>query len=175
MLYSGEQSDPVLEQYYRRARYYNPETGRFNRRDPLEVANRSDPQSLHKYVAFHCDPVNGIDASGEMTLVEMTAVVALTAVVVVALIRTVRFFFRKIGRVEVYVSPNTLQGTNEFHTHLLAVIGYVEGEFSQIVPTTITGAGIPSGSSDGYDSSTKTYRVGVAWDDDDHEPQPEEV
>ena len=54
---------------YLRARYYDQNTGRFNRLDPFE-GNNEDPQSLHKYAYAHCDPVNGIDPSGEMSLGE---------------------------------------------------------------------------------------------------------
>jgi len=34
LLYTGEQFDTGLQQYYLRARYYNPSNGRFNRLDP---------------------------------------------------------------------------------------------------------------------------------------------
>ncbi len=45
------------------ARYLNPNTGRFQTMDTYE-GNQSDPLSLHKYVYTHCNPVNGIDPSG---------------------------------------------------------------------------------------------------------------
>jgi RHS repeat-associated protein len=63
-LYSGEQFDSKIGQQYLRARYYDPVTGRFNRLDPF-FGNLSDPQSLHKYLYTHADPVNGIDPSGK--------------------------------------------------------------------------------------------------------------
>ncbi|MGL6196748.1 MAG: RHS repeat domain-containing protein [Thermoguttaceae bacterium] len=62
-LYSGEQFDAKIGQQYLRARYYDPSTGRFNRLDPF-FGNLSDPQSLHKYLYTHGDPVNGIDPTG---------------------------------------------------------------------------------------------------------------
>jgi RHS repeat-associated protein len=62
-LYSGEQFDSKIGQQYLRARYYDPATGRFNRLDPF-FGNLNDPQSLHKYLYTHADPVNGIDPSG---------------------------------------------------------------------------------------------------------------
>ena len=34
MLYTGEEFDTDAQQYYLRARYYNPLNGRFNRMDP---------------------------------------------------------------------------------------------------------------------------------------------
>jgi len=62
--YAGEQFDNDLDQYYLRARYYSPKTGTFNRVDPFS-GNLQDPQSLHKYLYCHANPVNGIDPNGE--------------------------------------------------------------------------------------------------------------
>jgi len=62
-LYRGEQYDPDLGLYYLRTRYYNPTTGRFLSRDPLD-GRALDPASLHKYLYADGDPVNGIDPSG---------------------------------------------------------------------------------------------------------------
>ena len=67
LLYAGEQFDPGLQMEYLRARYYDQNTGRFNRLDPFE-GNSEDPQSLHKYAYAHCDPVNGIDPTGRMLI-----------------------------------------------------------------------------------------------------------
>jgi RHS repeat-associated protein len=66
-LYSGEQFDSKIGQQYLRARYYNPATGMFNRLDPF-LGNLNDPQSLHKYLYTHADPVNGIDPNGELAI-----------------------------------------------------------------------------------------------------------
>jgi RHS repeat-associated protein len=62
-LYSGEQFDSKIGQQYLRQRYYDPNTGRFNRLDPF-FGNLNDPLSLHKYTYVHNDPVNGVDPSG---------------------------------------------------------------------------------------------------------------
>jgi len=67
LLYSGEQFDSKIGQQYLRARYYDATTGRFNRLDPF-AGNNQDPQSLHKYLYTHGDPVNGIDPTGLATL-----------------------------------------------------------------------------------------------------------
>jgi RHS repeat-associated protein len=48
-LYRGEFFDSDLGLYYLRARYYNPATGRFLSRDPLDEQAK-DPASLHKYL-----------------------------------------------------------------------------------------------------------------------------
>jgi len=84
LLYTGEQYEQydsgALEQYYLRARYLNPDTGRFNRLDPW-TGNNSDPQSLHKYAYAHADPVNGIDPGGYGVLLDfMSSVVIRLAI-----------------------------------------------------------------------------------------------
>ena len=65
-LYRGEQFDPDLGLYYLRARYYNPNTGRFLSRDP-EDGDETDPKTLHKYLYASGDPVNMTDPTGRMT------------------------------------------------------------------------------------------------------------
>jgi RHS repeat-associated protein len=62
-LYSGEQFDSKIGQQYLRQRYYDPVAGRFNRLDPF-FGNPKDPQSLHKYLYTHADPISGFDPSG---------------------------------------------------------------------------------------------------------------
>ncbi len=63
LLYSGEWTGKHGAQYLR-ARWYDPSTGRFNRLDPF-AGNASDPQSLHKYLYTHANPVMGVDPSGQ--------------------------------------------------------------------------------------------------------------
>ncbi|UDQ98297.1 RHS repeat-associated core domain-containing protein [Lentisphaerota bacterium WC36G] len=70
LLYSGEQFDSTLQQQYLRARYYDQNSGRFNRQDPF-AGNNDDPQSLHKYAYCHSDPINATDPSGEMILANL--------------------------------------------------------------------------------------------------------
>ena len=65
ILYAGQMLDPGSDWYYNLNRWYDPVTGRFNRLDPF-FGNLSDPQSLHKYLYVHADPVNGVDPSGMM-------------------------------------------------------------------------------------------------------------
>jgi len=61
------------------ARYYNPATGRFLSRDPLE-GNIYDPKTLHKYLYADGDPVNGFDPTGRddeiFSYVRQTAIAA---------------------------------------------------------------------------------------------------
>jgi RHS repeat-associated protein len=62
-LYCGEQYDPQLKFYYNRARYLNPDTGRFWTMDTF-AGNNEDPLSLHKYRYVADNPVTGLDPSG---------------------------------------------------------------------------------------------------------------
>jgi RHS repeat-associated protein len=64
MMYRGEQFDSDLGLYYLRARYYNPLTGRFLSRDPLDGLPW-DPKTLHKYLYVGSNPVNNVDPSGK--------------------------------------------------------------------------------------------------------------
>ena len=78
LYYSGEMYDQNLAMYNLRARYYNPANGRFNAIDPY-AGSSYDPQSLHKYLYCHADPVNGIDPSGKKyTLVGAVSTMAIT-------------------------------------------------------------------------------------------------
>ena len=77
-LYRGEQFDPDLGLYYLRARYYNPNTGRFMSRDP-EDGKPIDPQPLHKYLYAGGDPVNRIDPTGRSNLFASVAALQLDA------------------------------------------------------------------------------------------------
>ena len=63
LLYAGEHFDTDSQNYYLRARWYDSLSGRFNRMDPY-AGNNQDPQSLHKYLYAHCNPVMNIDPSG---------------------------------------------------------------------------------------------------------------
>jgi RHS repeat-associated protein len=62
-LYCGEQFDPDLGLYYLRARYFNPNTGRFWTMDTDE-GDQEDPQSLHKYLYCDGNVINKIDPLG---------------------------------------------------------------------------------------------------------------
>jgi RHS repeat-associated protein len=67
LLYSGEQFDQRVMMQYLRARFYDALTGRFNGLDSF-AGNMQDPQSLHKYLYTHDDPIAGTDPTGKMTL-----------------------------------------------------------------------------------------------------------
>ncbi|MEE9345406.1 MAG: RHS repeat-associated core domain-containing protein [Methylococcales bacterium] len=66
--FAGEQLDSGLDQYYLRARYYNPAVGRFTQMDSF-AGIPSDPLTLHKYLYGNVDPVSNTDPSGYLTLI----------------------------------------------------------------------------------------------------------
>ncbi|MCP4377774.1 MAG: RHS repeat protein, partial [bacterium] len=68
-LYRGEQYDSDLDAYYLRARYYQPEIGRFLTTDPVEGFPTA-PISLHRYVYGNNAPTNFLDPSGKFSLME---------------------------------------------------------------------------------------------------------
>lgn len=76
LLYTGEQFDHNAQQYYLRARYYNPMNGQFNQIDQFS-GDKESPQSLSKYSYAHLDPVNGVDPSGNFTLVEVASLASI--------------------------------------------------------------------------------------------------
>ncbi len=78
-LFTGEQLDLDLGLYYLRARYHNPDTGRFWTEDSYE-GNGSDPTSLHKYTFCGNNPANAYDRSGQAeTLGEIGAATAIAS------------------------------------------------------------------------------------------------
>ena len=67
-LYRGEWWDAELGLQYLRARYYEPETGRFLSPDPFEGVVES-PVSRHRYLYGNANPVVFEDPSGEVSAV----------------------------------------------------------------------------------------------------------
>jgi RHS repeat-associated protein len=70
-LFTGEQFDFDLGLYYLRARYHNPDSGRFWMQDSF-AGFGSDPSSLHKYAYCGNNPVNCFDPSGRYSIAEMS-------------------------------------------------------------------------------------------------------
>jgi RHS repeat-associated protein len=68
-LFAGEQFDPALGIYYNRARYYDQRQGRFWTADTWQ-GDPDSPISLHKYLYASANSVNGIDPSGNLTILE---------------------------------------------------------------------------------------------------------
>ena len=62
-LFAGEYWDQDSQLLYLRARWYDPQIGRFISADPFEGRQR-DPKSLNRYTYAHSDPVHTRDPSG---------------------------------------------------------------------------------------------------------------
>ncbi|MBE9088610.1 DUF4114 domain-containing protein [Microcystis aeruginosa LEGE 11464] len=82
-LFAGEQFDEAVDGYYLRARYYDPNTGRFASVDPFEGYN-NQPITLHDYLYAGVNPVNAIDPSGEVAFVEYLKKATITTVAFLA-------------------------------------------------------------------------------------------
>ena len=72
-LFAGEQFDAALDNYYLRARYYDPAHGRFTTMDTFPGIDE-EPLTLNKYLYSNGDPVNNIDPSGNFSIGEQSAV-----------------------------------------------------------------------------------------------------
>jgi RHS repeat-associated protein len=77
LLYSGEQTDRTGLQYLR-ARYYDPAIGRLRSFDGY-VGDPNEPQTLHKYLYCHANPINLVDPSGQSSISEFLTVLSVRA------------------------------------------------------------------------------------------------
>ena len=68
-LFTGQQYDANIGFYHLRARYYQPEAGRFTTVDPWE-GDVYAPATLHRYLYTQNDPVNKLDPSGRTVLTQ---------------------------------------------------------------------------------------------------------
>lgn len=66
-LYTGEQFDRSLNQYYPRARYYDQGVGRFTQMDSWQGI-ASNPTTLNKYLYANANPIMNIDPTGNFSL-----------------------------------------------------------------------------------------------------------
>ena len=80
-LYTGEQYDAETQNYYLRARYFSPTTGRFTQQDSY-MGNNQDPVTLHKYLYANANPSNMIDPSGNVSMLSLTATIAMDSVLI---------------------------------------------------------------------------------------------
>ncbi len=62
-MFTGEQFDEAIGQYYQRARYYDTSEGRFTSRDSYD-GQTDDPITENRYIYANADPVNVVDPSG---------------------------------------------------------------------------------------------------------------
>ncbi|MBU2891853.1 RHS repeat-associated core domain-containing protein, partial [Colwellia sp. D2M02] len=78
-LFTGEQYDSELDNYYLRARYYDQEIGRLTQLDTYQ-GRSVEPASQHKYLYAYSEPVNNIDPSGNITLSNINATLRINGI-----------------------------------------------------------------------------------------------
>ena len=74
--YAGEYYDDELDMIYLRARYYNPQNGRFTSLD-IEEGEIANPLDMNRYVYCRNNPIKYIDPSGQDVLAASAALLAL--------------------------------------------------------------------------------------------------
>jgi RHS repeat-associated protein len=84
-LFTGEARDPRIGHDYLRARYYDPQTGRFTSRDSVR-GTLNAPLSLNSYLYAHANPVMHRDPSGHLIL-EVAVGAALSILIAESLLR----------------------------------------------------------------------------------------
>ena len=76
--YSGEQRDFTTKLDNLRARPYSFETGLFPRMDDF-AGLTNDPQSFHKYLYVHADPIGNTDPSGNISVTASLGAISITS------------------------------------------------------------------------------------------------
>ncbi len=104
-LYTGQQFDPDLGLYYLRARYHNPDSGRFWTADAFE-GFASDPGSLHRYTYCHNNPVNCVDPSGYTTSTEALTTTSISLTARIALAGVMSAYSGLVNALDVAVASN---------------------------------------------------------------------
>jgi len=77
-LFAGEQFDEEASDYYLRARYYSPNSGRFLIRDSYDGKN-IDPITLNHYLYAGSNPSMYVDPSGHMSISELSMAIGIRA------------------------------------------------------------------------------------------------
>ncbi|CAA0121101.1 tRNA(Glu)-specific nuclease WapA [Halioglobus japonicus] len=90
-LFAGEQLDSTTNNYYLRARYYDPSVGRFAQMDSW-MGIDPQPITLNKYIYGDVDPVSKIDPSGNFSLGSLGTASNIQTTLATAAIRAPRFF-----------------------------------------------------------------------------------
>jgi RHS repeat-associated protein len=88
-LFAGEPLDQNVGWYYQRARWMDPETGRFTSMDPWR-GSPWKPLSLHRYLYADARPVDATDPSGQASTVEWVVGAAIVAVFAIAYLVSTR-------------------------------------------------------------------------------------
>jgi len=77
--FAGERRDDETGLDYLRARYYDPELGRFISKDQF-AGFFNDPMSMHDYQYAHANPVNNTDPTGYFTLKEVVTAISVAGI-----------------------------------------------------------------------------------------------
>ena len=96
-LYTGEQFDDSLDQYYLRARYYDQGIGRFSQQDTW-MGIDNEPNSLNKYVYVENNPQNLVDPSGHFGMGDLMAAISVRGVLSTVAQPSYRVFIKKMGK-----------------------------------------------------------------------------
>jgi len=72
--FTGQWYDSEINQYYLRARQYDPQIMRFTARDPVK-GKPTTPLSVHPYLYCLNDTINDIDPSGELSAGYLTEII----------------------------------------------------------------------------------------------------
>jgi len=73
--FTGQWFDSEIEEYYLRARQYNPQIARFTSRDPV-AGKLKTPLTLSPYLYCLNDPIDRVDPGGEESYLEMEAAIS---------------------------------------------------------------------------------------------------
>jgi RHS repeat-associated protein len=134
-LFAGEQRDSILGADYLRARYLDPNLGRFINRDPFAGIIQV-PISLHPYVYAGGNPVINTDPSGQFTLTELANVSAIVGL----LATTVTFAFT--GDVVLSFEVGVIAGVSVFLAGSFFVSGGAAGGATAIGSSFLREAGL---------------------------------
>jgi RHS repeat-associated protein len=93
-LYTGEQFDGSLGQYYLRSRYYSANTGRFTQQD-VWIGSDPEPGTLNKYAYVLNDPQNLVDPSGYFGISDLLATINVRGILSTTAQPTYRVIFKK--------------------------------------------------------------------------------
>jgi len=78
-MFAGQYFDSEIDEYYLRARQYDPHIARFTSRDPVRGKFR-EPMTLHQYLYCLNDPINRTDPSGELSYTGLFASMTIGAI-----------------------------------------------------------------------------------------------
>jgi RHS repeat-associated protein len=117
-LYTGQQSEQGMGLYYLRARYYEPNTGRFLSRDPV-TGSIFDPPAFHPYTYSRNDPMNRWDPHGKRGyLMELAVGAAVAGVLTTAVVISMYAIKKRVDQRA--VSHAILSGLNTFMAMMTA-------------------------------------------------------